>query len=74
MFVYSTGLAFTEMVVDGWICGARRGPFDLDLLVGYVLYGLLYAALWAVVLVPLSYYTRRLVWQVHVRGMLPNKA
>jgi hypothetical protein len=62
------------MVVDGWIRAARRGPFDLDLLVGYLLYGLLYAAVWAVVLVPLSYYTRRVVWHVHVRGMLPNKA
>jgi hypothetical protein len=71
--VYATGLAFTEMIVDGWIRGRRRGPVDFDLLAGYLFYGLLYAAIWSVVLVPLSYFTRRVVWRVHVRGMLPNK-
>jgi hypothetical protein len=62
------------MFVNGWMRAARLGPFDLDLLVLYLLYGMLYAAVWAVVLVPLSYLTRRVVWRVHVRDMLPNKA
>lgn len=74
VLVYSTSLAFTEMFVNGWMRAARLGPFDLDLLVLYLLYGMLYAAVWAVVLVPLSYLTRRVVWRVHVRDMLPNKA
>ena len=73
VLVYASGLAFTEMIVDGWIRGARSGLVDLDLLVGYLLYALLYASIWAVVLVPLSYYTRRLVWHVHVRGTMPDR-
>jgi hypothetical protein len=74
VLVYSAALACTEMAVDGWMREARRSTFDLNLLAGYLLYGLLYATIWSVVLVPLSYYTRRVVWRVHVRGMLPNKA
>ncbi|MCK5941039.1 MAG: hypothetical protein KAI24_03640 [Planctomycetes bacterium] len=69
--VYATGLFATEVVVDVWFGGASH---DLgDLFATYLLYALLYALLWSAVLVPLSFITRRIVWWVGGRGMLPDQ-